>query len=139
MVFSDYGRGVWVADLEHPSDRYFRNGFALKELSNKDGRRTIGIDTYWTIPLYYYYEWTVNGEKINNPYQYLTRRLNAGDKVQLKLTLRESPDVSTTSAEFTVAGTEPQTIVRRGGNAIYSDGQGRLDIGYTDYFFDDLP
>ncbi len=138
MVFSDYGRGVWVADLEHPSDRYFRDGFALKELSHKDGRRTIGIDTYWTIPLYYYYEWTVNGEKIDNPYQYLTRRLSAGDKVQLKLTLRESPDVSTTSAEFTVGETESQIIERRGGNAIYSDGQGRLDIGYTDYFFDDF-
>lgn len=138
MVFSDYGRGVWVADLEHPSDRYFRNGFALKELSHMDGRRTIGIDTYWTIPLYYYYEWTVNGEKIDNPYQYLTRRLNAGDKVQLKLTLRESPDVSTTSAEFTVGETADRTVARRGGNAVYSDGQGRLDIGYTDYFFNDF-
>ena len=60
-----------------------------------DGRRTIGIDTKWTIPLYYYYEWTVNGMKVDNPYQYLTQALRPGDKVQLKLTLRESPDVST--------------------------------------------
>lgn len=138
MVFSDYGRGVWVADLEHPSDRYFRNGFALKELSHRDGRRTIGIDTYWTIPLYYYYEWTVNGEKIDNPYQYLTRRLNAGDRVSLKLTLRESPDVTTTSAEYVVTETESLPIERRSGNALYSDGRGRVDIGYTDYFFNDF-
>lgn len=138
MVFSDYGRGVWVADLEHPSDRYFKDGFTLKELSNKDGRRTIGINTNWTIPLYYYYEWTVNGEKLDNPYQYLTRRLNVGDKVQLKLILRESPDVSSTSAEYTVTETEAQSIVRSGGNAIYSNGDGRLDIGYTDYFFNDF-
>ena len=53
MVIGDYGRGVWVADLEHPADRYFKNGFSLKELSNVNGRRTIGIDTKWTIPLYY--------------------------------------------------------------------------------------
>lgn len=54
MVICDFGRGVWAADLEHPADRFFDNGFALKEYSFKDGRRTIGIDTEWTIPLYYF-------------------------------------------------------------------------------------
>ncbi|CCX66070.1 bNR/Asp-box repeat protein [Prevotella sp. CAG:1058] len=102
MVIADYGRGVWVADLEHPADRYFKDGFALKELSNVDGRRTLGIDTKWTIPMYYDYTWYVNGQDVDNPYQYFTSSLKNGDKVQLKLTLRESPDVTTESAVYTV-------------------------------------
>lgn len=138
MVFSDYGRGVWVADLEHPSDRYFDNGFALKEYSHNDGRRTIGIDTEWSIPLYYHYHWKINGEDIDNPYQYLTRRLNAGDRVQLRITLRESPDVSSTSAEFIVKDTPSAAMAKEPGQAIYSNGMGRVDLGYTDFFFNDF-
>lgn len=142
MVIGDYGRGVWVADLEHPADRYFKNGFALKELSNIKGRRTIGIDTKWTIPLYYDYTWYVNGQDVNNPYQYFTSKLNDGDKVKLKLTLRESPDVTTESAEYTIksASTKAQTIeyTPEPGKALYSDGSGRVDLGNVDYFFNDF-
>ena len=139
MVIGDYGRGVWVADLEHPSDRYFKNGFALKELSNVDGRRTFGIDTKWTIPLYYDYTWYVNGQDVNNPYQYLTAQLNDGDKVKLKLTLRESPDVSTTSAEYTVKSSASKIAYEpKPGTAMYSDGSGRVDLGYVDWFFNDF-
>lgn len=138
MVLADYGRGVWVADLEHPSDRFFKNGFALKEITHVDGRRTIGIDTKWTIPLYYYYEWTVNGMKVDNPYQYLTQALRPGDKVQLKLTLRESPDVSTLSAEYIVKETPDVKLEKKAGNALYSNGKGRIDLGYVDYFFNDF-
>lgn len=138
MVLQDYGRGVWVADLEHPADRYFNDGFELKELSHVDGRRTIGIDTRWTIPLYYHYEWTVNGEPADNPYQYLTADLKPGDKIRLKLTLRESPDVSTVSAEYTVGTTESVHIEPKAGNALYSNGAGRIDIGYVDYFRNDF-
>ncbi len=154
MVICDYGRGVWVADLEHPADRFFDDGFALKEYSFKDGRRTIGIDTDWTIPLYYYYKWTVNGEVVDNPYQYMRRALNPGDRVQLELTLRESPDVTTTSAVFTVAevATAPDNennmsqgnasfdtpVVKKPGQALYSNGRGRVDLGYYDYFFNDF-
>jgi len=169
MVLCDYGHSVWVADLEHPSDRYFENGFRLKECSFKDGRRTIGIDTEWTIPLYYNYKWTVNGEVVDNPYQYLHRELNAGDRVQLELTLRESPDVHTLSAEYIVptvgdpdnneavtsaestaesggqsanTTTEPVSyetpITKIPGHALYSNGKGRIDLGYVDYFYKDF-
>ena len=154
MVLCDYGRGVWCADLEHPADRFFDEGFALKELSFKDGRRTIGIDTEWTIPLYYYFKWTVNGEEIDNPYQYLRRVLNPGDEVQLELTLRESPDVHTLSAVFVVpevatpndeeenASQENASfdikVDKQPGQAIYSNGKGRVDLGYFDYFFNDF-
>lgn len=169
MVLCDYGHSVWVADLEHPSDRYFENGFGLKELSFKDGRRTIGIDTEWTIPLYYYYKWTVNGEVIDNPYQYLRYALNPGDRVQLELTLRESPDVHTLSAEYVVpavgdpnasesentvatlaeTGEEPANpttapvsfetaVTKIPGHALYSNGKGRIDLGYVDCFFKDF-
>ena len=159
MVIYDYGRGVWCADLEHPSDRYFENGFNLRELSFADGRRTIGIDTEWTIPLYYHYKWYVNDEEIDNPYQYLRRALNPGDKVQLELTLRESPDVHTLSSVFIVpeAGevSDPMQSARRRigesgtttydspvaklpGHALYSNGKGRIDLGYVDYFFNDF-
>ncbi|MGL5318858.1 MAG: LamG-like jellyroll fold domain-containing protein, partial [Bacteroidales bacterium] len=41
MVWADYGRGVWVADLQNPADRFFKNGFQLKEMSHVEGRRTI--------------------------------------------------------------------------------------------------
>lgn len=141
MVIGDYGRGVWVADLEHPSDRYFKNGFALKELSNVNGRRTFGIDTKWTIPLYYDYTWYVNDKDVNNPYQYFTSNLNDGDKVKLKLTLRESPDVSTESAVYTVKSATAKTTVDyspKPGQALYSNGNGRIDLGNVDYFFNDF-
>ncbi len=169
MVICDYGHSVWVADLEHPCDRYFDNGFRLKELSFKDGRRTIGIDTEWTIPMYHYYKWTVNGEEIDNPYQYLRRELNPGDRVQLELTLRESPDVHTLSAEYivpavgdpnatpsenpiaTLAETDGTAaapaagsvsyetpLTKEAGYALYSNGKGRVDLGYVDYFFEDF-
>lgn len=144
MVIGDYGRGVWVADLEHPSDRYFSDGFALKEISDVDGRKTIGIDTKWTIPMYYEYIWTVNGEEQKVPYQYLTARLLPGDRVQLTLVLRESPDVSTTSAEFVVPEATDQKNVTlpvytpTPGKALYSDGNGRIDMGYVDYFYNDF-
>lgn len=142
LTLSDYGRGVWIADLENPADRYFKTGFKLKEYSNVNGRRTIGIDTKWTIPLYYNYEWTVtrggNRQDISNPYQYLNYALEPGDVVELKLSLRESPDVTTVSAPFTVQATESAAIEHRQGNAMYSDGSGRMDIGYMDWFFDDF-
>jgi len=169
MVICDYGHSVWVADLEHPSDRYFENGFGLKELSFKDGRRTIGIDTEWTIPLYYHYKWTVNGDVVDNPYQYLRYALNPGDRVQLELTLRESPDVHTLSAVYTVPAvgnsseneavnptaalaetgegsanqtTEPVSfetpVTKIPGHALYSNGKGRIDLGYMDYFYKDF-
>lgn len=174
-----YGRGIWIADLEHPSDRYFENGFPLKEFSYLDGRRTIGIDTEWTIPLYYYFKWTVNGDVVTDcPYSYLRRRLNPGDRIQLELTLRESPDVHTLSAVYTIpegeserpnetdenpmAGTDtagqnaPLAVAaqeegseapvltfdnsseKQPGRAIYSNGRGRIDLGYFDYFFNDF-
>lgn len=141
MVIGDYGRGVWVADLEHPADRYFKDGFALKELSNVNGRRTFGIDTKWTIPLYYDYTWYVNDKDVNNPYQYFTSNLNDGDKVKLKLTLRESPDVSTESAVYTVKSATAKTTVDyspKPGQALYSNGSGRIDLGNVDYFFNDF-
>lgn len=138
MVVGDYGRGVFVADLQNPADRYFRDGFQLKEISHSEGRRTIGIDTYWSIPLYYYYEWSVNGSKKQNPYQYLTDSLLPGDRVQLKLTLRESPDITTTSAVYTVGETESLPLSRKSGMAIASTGAGMVDLGYVDYFFNDF-
>ncbi|MEG1615330.1 MAG: LamG-like jellyroll fold domain-containing protein [Bacteroidales bacterium] len=138
FVLQDYGRGIYVADLQNPADRFFKNGFALKELSNVEGRRTLGIDTYWIVPLYYHYEWRVNGIVQNNPYQYLTTALNPGDRVQLKLTLRESPDVSTLSQEFVVTETASVTPNKKAGNALYSNQKGRLDLGYVDYFFNDF-
>lgn len=168
MVLCDFGTGVWCADLQHPSDRFFSDGFKLKEFSFKDGRHTIGIDTEWTIPLYYYFKWYVNGALVeDNPYQYLRRRLNPGDKVKLELTLRESPDVHTMSEEFVVpttgtAGADPEThsapaaegapmrtgesggvsydnpVVKESGRAVSSNGEGRIDLGYFDYFFNDF-
>lgn len=165
MVLCDFGYGVWCADLEHPSDRFFDKGFKLKECSFKDGRHTIGIDTEWTIPLYYYFKWTVNGEEVtDNPYQYLRRRLNPGDKVQLELTLRESPDVKTLSEVFVVPATGENgnrtqsaqladglrrtgesggvsydnPVVKESGLAVQSNGAGRIDLGYFDYFFNDF-
>lgn len=138
MVVSDYGRGVFVADLENPADRFFSDGFALKEHSHIGERYTLGIDTQWTIPLYYYYEWSVNGVKQDNPYQYLTASLKKGDRVQLKLTLRESPDVTTLSKEFVVKETEAVPLQSKTGNALYSKQKGMVDLGYVDYFFNDF-
>lgn len=153
MAICDFGRGVWCADLEHPSDRFFDDGFKLKEYSFKDGKRTIGIDTDWTIPLYYYYKWTVDGEEIDNPYQYLRRELQPGARVKLELTLRESPDVKTVSSEFIVpevatastddtdvnkSGSFDIKVVKEPGQVLYSNGRGRIDLGYYDYFFNDF-
>lgn len=138
MVIADYGRGVFVADLQNPADRYFKNGFTLKEISHIEGRRTIGINTTWSIPLYYYYEWSVNGVKRENPYQYLTDSLVAGDRIRLKLTLRESPDITTHSAEYIVQESANTAFNSKSGKAISSNGEGMIDLGYVDYFFNDF-
>lgn len=140
MVISDYGRGVWVADLETPADRYFKDGFKLKEISHRDGIRVIGIDTEWTIPMYYNYKWKVGSNYVDNPYQYLflNDTVPATD-IQLTLTLREAPDVSTTSEVFSLPATSESTpIARHQGNYLYSTGQGRVDIGYMDWFYNDF-
>ena len=56
----------------------------------------------------------------------------------MKLTLRESPDVTTESAEFRVKETASSTIDLKAGKALYSNGKGRVDLGYVDYFFNDF-
>ena len=150
LVIADYGRGVWVADLQNPSDRYFdsydkvganpNRVLKIKEISHRDGIRVFGIDTRWTIPLYYDYHWKINGKDIDNPYQYLVvRDTDPVYTVQLALTLRESPDVKTVSSLLAVStDSESTPIERRQGNALYSDGQGRVDIGYMDWFYGDF-
>ena len=151
FVLSHFGRGVWVADLETPSDRYFDSYdkpnanpnriLRIKEISHRDGRRVFGIDTKWTIPLYYNYKWTVNGTDVNNPYQYLNldEKDCTGDvKIQLELSLREAPYITTRSEVLTVKPSDPVAIERRQGNALYSNGEGRVDIGYMDWFYKDF-
>lgn len=135
MYIADYGRGVWAADLERPADRYFRNNFKLKEISHKDGKRTIGIDTHWTIPMFYKYTWKVNGKVLTDQNaQYLTAPLQAGDRISLELQVIESPDVKTSSAELIIGDSENVKIPTERGNAIYSNGKGRIDLGYVDLF-----
>lgn len=141
MVISDYGRGVWVADLETPSDRYFKNDFPIKELSHRDGKRTFGIDTNWTIPMYYDFTWILNDNPVQNGnYQYLTVDDTEEIKsVQLLLSLREAPDVKTASKKIEPTGKSINTPIKRHqGNALYSNGMGRVDIGYMDWFDGDF-
>ncbi|MBN2765767.1 MAG: hypothetical protein JXR27_05285 [Paludibacteraceae bacterium] len=140
MMIYDYGRGIWIADLETPADRFFKNGFKIKQLSNINTVRTFGIDTKWDIPMYYKYEWTVNGQlqaKATGRY-FTTAGLAVGDKVQLRLTLREAPDVSTLSTEFVVAANQSENPEFGAGKAIRSTGTGRIDLGHFDFFNDDF-
>lgn len=136
MVLGDYGRGIWIADLEHPCDRYFKDGFELRELSCIGDKRTFGRVSEWVIPMYYNYEWSVNGRVVDHQNsQYLTLGgLKAGDKVVLKQTLMESPDVSSVSAAYTVAPAEAVDMKFERGNYIESNGKGRVDLGYVDLF-----
>lgn len=151
FVLADFGRGVWVADLETPADRYFDSFdkkdanpdrvLKVKEISHRDGRRVFGIDTKWTIPMYYNYKWFINGEAVDNPYQYLNIGENEyGEtfKVSLELSLREAPYVKTKSAELQVTSSDSKPMERRQGNALYSNGDGRVDIGYMDWFYKDF-
>lgn len=140
MVWADYGRGVWVADLQNPADRYFKNGFALKELSHINGRRTIGIDTHWTVPEVYNYQWYVNGvlAEGQNYRNFYGDGLKAGDQVQLRITMIESPDVSTLSAIYTVGDNGEIITAHKPGNVISSNGKGRIDLGYVDLFKDEF-
>lgn len=137
MIITDYGSGIWIADLENPADRFLKNGFALKQLSNIDSTRTFGIDIHYTIPLYYYFKWFVNGvEQIGENGQYFTSSsLMPNDKVKLEVTVRESPDVITQSAEFTVTEATPSKAINKRGNYLYSNQKGRVDLGYVDHFF----
>ncbi len=141
MMIYDYGRGIWIADLENPSDRFFRNGFKLKELSNFAGVRTLGIDSSWDIPLYYNYKWTVNGvERTESPYRYFTAAdLQTGDRVKLTLTLREAPDVVTQSAEWVVQGaTNNEAADYKAGNMLRTSIGGRMDLGHLNFFDNDF-
>lgn len=140
MMIYDYGRGIWIADLENPSDRFFKNGFKIKQLSNVNGVRTFGIDTKWEIPMYYKYEWTVNGVvQTESPYRYFSSaNVKTGDKVQLKLTLREAPDVNTLSTLITVEADQAVQPLFASGKAIRSTGTGRIDLGQHDFFGEDF-
>lgn len=137
MIITDYGSGIWIADLQHPADRYLKDGFALKQTSNINDARTFGVDVQFTIPLYYYYKWFVNGvEQTSEKGQYFTTStLQTNDKVKLEVTLRESPDITTHSAEFTVATETTTAVVNKRGNSLYSNQKGRVDLGYVDQFF----
>ncbi len=140
MMIYDYGRGIWIADLENPSDRFFKNGFKLKETSNANGVRTFGMESSWDIPLYYKYKWTVNGvERTESPYKFLTANdVKAGDKVQLTLTLREAPDVITQSEVFIVSGAiNNERPEYKAGNSLRSL-SGRMDLGHVDAFDEDF-
>lgn len=141
MMIYDYGRGIWIADLENPADRFFKQNFAIKQHSFTNGVRTFGIDTKWDVPLYYNHKWTVNGvERTESPYRYFTaNNLKAGDKVQLTLSLREAPDVVTRSAEFVILAETTETLADfKAGNAIYSTGNGRIDLGHLNIFDEDF-
>lgn len=140
MMIYDYGRGIWIADLETPSDRFFKNGFKLQQVSHVHGLRTICIATKWQIPMYYDYEWTVNGVvQQSSPFRTFTSAtLQPGDKVQLKLTLREAPDVSTVS-DIWVVGQDASSPIRfEAGRSIRSTATGRMDLGHHDFFLNDF-
>lgn len=152
FVLADYGRGVWAADIETPHDRYFDSydqnpnstrALKIKEISHRDGRRVFGIDTQWTIPMYYNYHWYVKNKLVDNPYQYL----NIGDdeigdlsSIQLQLSLREAPYVTTMSNKLYIENNDTESVPfeRHQGNALYSNGSGRVDIGYMDWFYNDF-
>ena len=137
MIITDYGSGIWVADLQHPADRYLSEGFALKQFSNINQTRTFGVDVHFSIPLYYYYKWYVNGvlQTKENGQFFSTSSLLPNDKVKLEVTLRESPDITTRSAEFTVPDESSTTIENTRGNYLYSNQKGSVDLGYADHFF----
>jgi photosystem II stability/assembly factor-like uncharacterized protein len=140
MMIFDYGRGIWLADLETPSDRFFKNGFKIRQNSHVHGLRTFGIVTNWQIPMYYDYEWTVNGVvQQSSPYRTFTSSsVKPGDKVQLKLTLREAPDVSTLSEVITVGADVSAVLPFSAGRAIRSLATGRMDLGHHDFFLNDF-
>lgn len=137
MIITDYGRGIWVADLQHPADRFLKGGFALKQISNTNNIRTFGIAVTYTIPMYYYYKWYVNGvlQTTETGQYFSTSTLQPNDKVKLEVTLRESPDITTASADFIVADETTTSVVNTRGNYIYSNQRGRVDLGYVDQFF----
>lgn len=137
MIITDYGSGIWVADLQHPADRYLKDGFTLKQCSNINNARTFGINVHYSIPLYYYFKWYVNGvlqTKENGQY-FTSSDLQPNDKVKLEVTLRESPDITTRSAEFTVADETTTLTENKRGNYLYSNQKGSVDLGYADHFF----
>jgi hypothetical protein len=140
MMIFDYGRGIWIADLETPSDRFFKDGFKIRQNSHVHGLRTFGISTNWQIPMYYNYEWRVNGVvQQASPYRsFTTASVNAGDKVQLKLSLREAPDVVTWSEELTVEAGASEPLQFEAGKAIRSAATGRMDLGHHDFFLNDF-
>jgi len=140
MMIFDYGRGIWIADLETPSDRFFKNGFKIRQNSHIHGLRTFGIATNWQIPMYYNYEWRVNGVvQQASPYRSFTSAsVKPGDKVQLKLSLREAPDVVTWSEELTVGSDASETLRFEAGKAIRSAATGRMDLGHHDFFLNDF-
>lgn len=140
MMIFDYGRGIWIADLETPADRFFKNGFKIRQNSHIHGLRTFGIASNWQIPMYYNYQWTVNGvvQQLSPYRSFTSASLKPGDKIQLKLTLREAPDVSTLSEVFTVGNDQAGVLAFTAGKAIRSLGTGRMDLGQHDFFLNDF-
>ncbi|MGL5317237.1 MAG: LamG-like jellyroll fold domain-containing protein, partial [Bacteroidales bacterium] len=107
-----------------------------KEMSHVEGRRTIGIETKWTIPEVYTYRWYVNGvEQIEQKNRFFFGdQLNVGDEVKLTINMIESPDIQTQSASFIITESTREDIDSSAKYAISSNGKGRLDLGYVDLF-----
>ena len=102
LLASSYGRGLWESDLEKQVERFFTNNLKIRSNGQINGKYVFEIDSDLTIPSYYQYTWTRNGEKIGTDSRILIAdKLSKNDVIKVDLSPIYSMDVKT-SAEHIV-------------------------------------
>ncbi len=98
LVAASYGRGAWEAPLMNPCERFYKKGFAIKQLNEVAGLKVFGIDSDWVTPDYYTYHWFVNrkAKGASSPV-FTVRNCRPGDTVELVLTPRNVSGIKTIS------------------------------------------
>ncbi len=133
MVAASYGRGAWTAPLMKPCERFYKNGFKIKQLNDVAGVKVFGVDSDWVTPDYYRYKWFVNGKEAGRGLPELrSQNIKSGDSVQLVLQPRFTPNIQTKSSVLKAVDA-PKTL-KQNADASLMMTEGHLDLGVLELF-----
>ena len=133
LLAASYGRGAWEAPLMTPSERFYKKGFAIEQVNSLGAVTVFKMKTDWVTPDYYNYNWKVNGKSVHvNQPTLITSKIKSGDKVQLEISPRYSPQIKTASSVTTVDKADP--LFASAENSPLKISKGHLDLGVVEMF-----
>ena len=103
LVAASYGRGAWEAPLMRPCDRFYKKGFAIKQLNEIGGLKVFGIESDFVTPEFYTYHWFVNRKaQGDSTPTFVAKNCKPGDTVELILMPRHCAGIKTISKPIKV-------------------------------------